>query len=136
MKTPELILNDIQGNPHNLTDYKGKVVPISFWASWCRPCLEEMPSLVKLKEKYADKLEILAVNIREDKATIEKFTEPMKINFPLLQDKNSDTVKNWKVYVYPSNYIVDKEGKLRFAATGSMDWQGNEEESAIESLLE
>ena len=67
---------------------------VSFWASWCRPCLEEMPSLVKLKEKYQNKLEILAVDVGEDKETTQKFTGKMGINFPLLQDKDSGTTKD------------------------------------------
>lgn len=134
LKTPELVLKDLQGRTHKLTDYKGKAVLVSYWASWCRPCIEEMPSLVKLKEKYKDKLEILAINVREDKATIEQFTKAMNINFPILQDKNSSTVENWKVYVYPSNFIVDNNGKLRYAATGAMDWQDSEIENILEGL--
>ena len=134
LATPKLELNDLNGKPYKLSDYKGKAVLISFWASWCRPCIEEMPSLVKLKEKYKDNLEILAINVREDKATIEKFTNSMNINFPLLQDLDSSAVENWKVYVYPSNFLIDNTGKLRFAATGAMDWQERKREELIETL--
>ena len=134
LETPALSLKDLSGKQHNLNDYKGKVVLVSFWASWCRPCLEEMPSLVKLKEKYKDNLEILAVDVGEEKATIEKFTGPMNINFPLLQDLDSSTTKNWKVYVYPSNYIVDKAGKLVYASKGALDWQDPEIEAVIKAL--
>ena len=93
-----------------------------------------MPSLVKLKEKYKDHLEILAVNVRENKATIEKFTKQMRINFPILQDQESKAVEDWRVYVYPSNYIVDKNGNVRYAATGAMDWQDEAIKSVIEGL--
>ncbi len=133
--TPALLLNDLNKKMYNLTNYKGKTVLVSFWASWCRPCLEEMPSLVKLKKKYQGQLEILAVNVGEDKATIQKFTDNMDINFPLLQDLDSSTTKDWKVYVYPSNYIIDKEGKLQYAAKGALDWQDREIESILESLF-
>ncbi len=132
--TPALALKDLAGNLHNLNDYKGKTVLVSFWASWCRPCLEEMPSLVKLKEEHKDNLEILAVNVGEEKATIEKFTGAMNINFPLLQDLGSSTTKDWKVYVYPSNYIVDKTGKLVYAAKGALDWQDADIEAVLEAL--
>ena len=90
--------------------------------------------MVKLKEKYRDKLEILAINVGEDKTTIEKFTKAMNINFPILQDLTSSTTKSWKVYVYPSNYIVDKMGKLRYAAKGALDWQDSEIETLLEAL--
>ncbi len=135
IETPTLKLKDLAGKTHTLSDYKGKTVLVSFWASWCRPCLEEMPSLVKLKEKYRDKLEILAVDVGEEKETIEKFTGKMNINFPLLQDLDSSTTKDWKVYVYPSNYIVDKAGKLRYAAKGALDWQDSEIENLLEALF-
>ena len=130
--TPDINLTELQGKSHNLADYSGKIVLVSFWASWCRPCIEEMPSLVKLKNKYADKLEILAVNIGEDKKTISQFIQKMQINFPILLDTNSNTVKAWKVFVYPSNYIVDGTGKIRYASTGALDWQ----DPAIDTLME
>lgn len=134
MVAPALALNDLNGKAHKLSDYKDKIVIVSFWASWCRPCLEEMPSLVALKKKYKDKLEILAVNILEEKATIEKFTNPMKINFPILQDKDSKTVTAWKVYVYPSNYILDQTGTLRYAVTGAIDWQAQDVADILDKL--
>ena len=93
-----------------------------------------MPSLVALKKKYKNKLEILAVNILEEKATIEKFTNPMKINFPILQDKDSKTVTAWKVYVYPSNYILDQTGTLRYAVTGAIDWQAQDVADILDKL--
>ena len=135
MATPALKMNDLAARSHDLSDYKGKTVIVSFWASWCRPCLDEMPSLVKLKETHKDKLEILGVNIREDKDIIQHFTKDMNINFPLLQDMHSKAVKDWNVYVYPSNFIVDKTGKLRYAATGAMDWQDKEVSLLLQSLI-
>jgi len=136
MNTAKLTLKDIQGKQHQLSDYKGKTVLVSFWASWCGPCIKEMPSLVKLQQKYKDKLIILAVNVREDVATIKKFTDKMNINFALLQDLDSSATKDWKVYVYPSNYIVDSKGQTRYAATGALDWQDSDIEQVLEELME
>jgi len=133
--TPDINLTDLEGRTHKLADYHGKIVLVSFWASWCRPCIEEMPSLVQLKNKYADKLEILAVNIGEDKKTISQFIQKMQINFPILLDTNSHTVKAWKVFVYPSNYIVDGSGQIRYASTGALDWQDPAIDTLMESLL-
>jgi len=135
LATPSLVLKDLNGKEHNLDDYHNKIVVVSFWASWCRPCIEEMPSLVKLKEKYQNDLEILAVNVREENEVINSFTKSMGINFPILKDSDSAITEAWKVYVYPSNFIVDKTGKLSYAATGVMDWQETEIESVVESLL-
>lgn len=94
-----------------------------------------MPSLVKLKEKYKDNLEILAVNVREENDVIKAFTKTMEINFPILKDSDSAITEAWKVYVYPSNFIVDKTGKLSYAATGAMDWQEPEIGAVIDKLL-
>ncbi|WP_299875213.1 TlpA disulfide reductase family protein [uncultured Cocleimonas sp.] len=135
LATPSLVLKDLKGKQHDLNDYHNKIVVVSFWASWCRPCIEEMPSLVKLKEKYQNDLEILAVNVREENEVINSFTKSMGINFPILKDSDSVITEAWKVYVYPSNFIVDKTGKLSYAATGAMDWQETEIESVVESLL-
>jgi len=135
LATPSLLLKDLNGKEHNLENYKNKIVIVSFWASWCRPCIEEMPSLVKLKQKYKDDLEILAVNVREENNVIKTFTKTMKINFPILKDTESEITEAWKVYVYPSNFIVDKTGKLSYAATGAMDWQEPEIEAVIDKLL-
>jgi len=135
LETPPIVLKDLEGKEHNLNDYKGKTVIVSFWASWCRPCLEEMPSLVKLKEDNKESLEILAVNIREDKDVIKHFTKGMNINFPVIRDMTSEVVKNWKVYVYPSNFVVDKMGKVRYAATGAMDWQDDEINTILKDLM-
>ncbi len=134
LATPELELKDLNGDNHSLKDYKNKIVVVSFWASWCRPCIEEMPSLVKLKEKYKEDLEILAVNVREEIEVINTFTKTMAINFPILKDTNSEITEAWKVYVYPSNFIVDRTGKLKYAATGAMDWQEPEIEAVIDRL--
>ncbi len=135
MVTPALVLNDLDGKQHKLENYKNKIVIVSFWASWCRPCIEEMPSLVKLKQKYKDDLEILAVNVREENDVIKSFTKTMEINFPILKDTKSEITEAWKVYVYPSNFIVDKTGKLSYAATGAMDWQEPEIEAVIDKLV-
>lgn len=132
--TPPLNLNDIDNKTHNLEDYKGKAIIVSFWASWCRPCIDEMPSLVKLKKKYQNDLEILAVNIREDKQTILKFTDGMNINFPLILDSDNKTAEDWRVYVYPSNYLLDKQGNIQYAATGALDWQEEEIDAIIKRL--
>lgn len=135
LETPALNLKDLDTKGHKLTDYKGKIVIVSFWASWCRPCLEEIPSLVKLKEENKDTLEILAVNIREEKDVIKHFTQNMNINFPIVRDMTSESVKDWNVYVYPSNFIVDKTGKIQYAATGAMDWQDEEINTLLKDLI-
>jgi len=133
---PTLELKDMQGVVRKLADFKGKIVLISFWATWCPPCVREIPSMNKL---YADmdksKFEILAVNIGEKKSIVKKFLKQNKIDFPVLLDTNKKYYLEWKVYVVPSNYLVDKNGKLIAGSVGAIDWQAKETIEKIKNLI-
>ena len=118
-----LSLLDMQNNQHNLTSYKGKVVLLNFWASWCPPCVHEIPSMVRLKKSMRDKsFEILAVNLGEEHADIASFLNKNNVNFPVLLDPKGKAVKDWKVFAYPSTYLIDKKGQIRAAKFGGYDW--------------
>lgn len=129
-------LLDNRGNSHRLDDYLGKVVLVNFWASWCPPCVHEMPSMAKLKEQLgAEGFEILAVNLGEPKSEIERFSDQHSLNFPLLIDESGGAVKEWKVFAYPSSYIIDKKGKIRYALFGGTDWQEKHHMIKLRELL-
>ncbi|MFO7593213.1 MAG: TlpA disulfide reductase family protein, partial [Pseudomonadota bacterium] len=84
---PDFTLSDMQGNSHSLSDYRGKVVMVNFWATYCGPCIKEMPSMQRLKEKLGDKpFAILAVDMAEEKSTVEAFLKKhdIEVNFPIL----------------------------------------------------
>jgi thiol-disulfide isomerase/thioredoxin len=137
IKTPPLSLSDLNGVRRKLSDYHGKVVLVNFWASWCPPCIEEIPSMQRLYEKMRGKpFEILAVNVGEKKSVIRKFRKELRFEFPVLLDKKGHVYKEWKVYVYPSNFLLDTKGRLRFGAPGGVVWDGPEAISAINKLLE
>ena len=132
-----LVLNDIHGQLHNLTDYKGKVVLLNFWASWCPPCVHEMPSMARLKTHFKNEpFEILAANLGEDPQQVKRFLEQHPVNFPVLFDKGSQAAKEWKVFAYPSSYLIDKEGKVRFALFGGTEWDNKEHIDKINLLLQ
>lgn len=129
-------LADIQGKRYDLNDYQGKVVLVNFWASWCPPCVHEMPSMAGLKAQLgAENFEILAVNLGESKADIETFMQAHPLNFPVLLDQSGQTAKTWKVMAYPSSFVVDKTGQIRYALFGATDWQGPEHLEKIQGLL-
>lgn len=134
--TPPLSLSDLNGIRRQLSDYRGKVVLVNFWASWCPPCIEEMPSMQRLYEKMKNKpFEILAINVGEKKSVIRKFKKQFGIEFPMLLDQKGQAYKEWKVYVYPSNFLLDMQGRLRFGAPGGVVWDGQEAIAAINNLL-
>ena len=134
-----LALPDLNGKPHSLADYKGKVVLVNFWATWCPPCRAEMPSMQRLKERMAGKpFAILAVDMAESEAEVRSFLKelkPTKIDFSILMDKPGKTIKDWKVSVFPTSFIIDAEGQLRYSLLGGTEWDEYDTVQKIEALL-
>jgi len=135
----QLALPDLNGKPHSLADYKGKVVLVNFWATWCPPCRAEMPSMQRLKEHMAGKpFAILAVDMAESEAEVRSFLrelKPTQIDFTILMDKQGKTIKEWKVSVFPTSFIIDAEGLLRYSLLGGAEWDEYDAVQKIEALL-
>ena len=132
-----LSLTDIEQKPFNIVNYQGRVVLVNFWASWCPPCVHEMPSMARLKNHYSNQdFEILAVNLGEESAEIKSFLKEHPVNFPVLLDPESKAVKEWQVFAYPSSYVIDKKGQIRFALFGATEWDSTEHIQVIDSLLQ
>lgn len=133
----DFTLQDLEGKPISLSDYKGKVVFIDFWATWCPPCRMSIPYVEKLAEKYKDNenVVVLGINLQEDKDTIAKFMKKQKMSYPiLLSDKK--VVSNYKIRSIPAFYIIDQDGNvynkhLGFAPGIDELWQKD-----IEKLLD
>ncbi len=132
----ELILEDLEGNTVNLQSYKGKVVLLNFWASWCTPCIKEIPSLMRLKEKvnHPD-FEILAINIGESRERIVKFKKKVPFELTTLLDTEGKYANAWHVYAYPSNYITDKTLQVRYGYRGALEWDREDIVTTITALL-
>ncbi len=122
---PELKLRDWQGVPRDLAEFRGKVVLVNFWASWCEPCREEMPELEELRQQYGERgLEIVAVNLAESERRIQSFVKaflPDGMSFVILQDRDSQAYKQWRVRALPTSFLIDREGRLRWQAVGRID---------------
>jgi peroxiredoxin len=134
--TPSLALKDTDGKARDLNDYRGKVVIVNFMATWCGPCLEEMPSLQKLRERFRSKgLEVIAVNTGETESKASKFAQDLRIKFPVLVDQESDAKDAWKVNGIPATFLVDTSGKIAYRVLGEIDWLDDEPVALIEGLL-
>jgi len=134
---PPLALPDLDGKAQREA-FKGDVVLINFWASWCSPCIEEMPSMQRLKERLTDRpFRIVAVNIgRETPDTVYGFMKKTgRLDFNFLMDEDGIVTKDWKVFAYPTSYLVDAQGTIRYAVTGALDWGDPEVVQIVESLL-
>jgi peroxiredoxin len=133
---PALVLTDLAGRRHDLKDYRGKVVLLNFWASWCPPCVQELPSMQRLYEKLQGQaFEILAADISESPDTVRQFLARFNLTFPVLLDPTGQTTAAWKVYVFPSTYIIDTSGNIRYGSTGAMEWDGPEAMAIVRELL-
>lgn len=134
--SPPLKLADLGDNTYSLSDFRGQVVLVNFWASWCPPCIIEMPSLQRLRKKLEDRpFSILAVNVREKPAAIWKFRRLVKVDFPLLLDREGQAAEDWGITVYPSSFLVGPDGRVRYAAYGPLQWDAPEIIETIEALL-
>lgn len=122
---PDFELPDLADKSVRLSDYRGKVVFLNFWATWCKPCKEEMPSMEVLYKNFEkDGLVILAVSI--DRVTTKKdippFVKALNLTFPILVDSWGQTDKRYKLMGVPETYIIDRQGVLREKVIGPRDW--------------
>jgi len=134
--TPALVLHDLQGREHRLADYRGSVVLVNFWATWCAPCREEMPSIGRLRKSLEGRpFAVLAVNLAEPVSRIERFLKQTPLDFPVLLDTDTATAKAWNARFLPASYLVDAEGRVRYAHYGELDWAGAEARAKVLELL-
>ena len=124
---PPLVLKDLQGKTHDLKDYKGQVVLVQFWATYCGPCRQEMPSMNKMMGKMGDvPFKILAVDMGETKEEVDHFVSEVKPEFTILMDEEGKSIADWRVFVAPSNFIIDPEGNIRYTLFGGVEWDSDE----------
>ena len=107
----------------DITALKGRIVIVNFWATWCGPCIAEMPSLQALTVKMGAKNAVLlGVNFHESAQKIRDFQAKHNVKFPLLRDASQEASAAWKVGVLPTTFIVDANGRLRYRVVGEVDW--------------
>ena len=136
-RPPDFSLVDLSGQQHSLAGHRGKVVLINFWASWCPPCVHEMPSMSRLNDDYREQpFTILAINLGERIEDIQNFLQQHPVNFPVLLDPQQQLPRQWKVFAFPTSYIIDKQGRIRYSVAGGIDWTSDEAKRAIQGLLD
>jgi thiol-disulfide isomerase/thioredoxin len=120
LKAPPLTLKSIEGRTVRLSDYRGRVVLVNFWATWCPPCRAEMPDLVKLQREYGkDGLQIIGVTYPpEHLARVRKFTRRLKVNYPIVLGTRETKAGFSSDETLPLTVIIDREGKIRGAIAG------------------
>lgn len=138
-KAPDFGLDDMDGERHSLADYKGKVVILNFWATWCPPCRREIPSMEAIHNAFRDEdFAILAINEWETEDHVFAFTGQLAVDptFPILFDKESEVAQDYGVKGLPTTVFLDKKGRIVYRAVGGRDFDHPEVKKIIRGLLQ
>ena len=131
-----LVLKTLEGTVHDLAQYRGKVVLVNFWATWCEPCRDEMPSIERLKEKFAGQpFEVLAVNVDEPEARVRAFLEKTPLQLTVVLDPGKQVTKTWNARILPASYLIGRDGRVRYSVVGDIDWSNEHAVKVINGLL-
>ncbi|MBF0517504.1 MAG: TlpA family protein disulfide reductase [Nitrospirae bacterium] len=133
----DFTLKTVDGKDFSLSSLRGKTVLINFWATWCPPCIEELPSMNKLYLKYKQKgLEVVAVGLDNSPAKVKKFVAKNPFNFTIVTDPDKHVAKKlYKVSAQPTTYLINTEGKIVQKYFGSVDWSDDKVQKEIQALL-
>ncbi|HLS85450.1 MAG TPA: TlpA disulfide reductase family protein [Burkholderiales bacterium] len=134
--TPPLALTDLDGATHDLASYRGKVVLVNFWATWCGPCRAEMPSMERLSHALEGRpFAVLAVNVGESERKAREFAEKLPVTFTILLDRDMRLARAWSARVLPASYVIGPDGAIRYSHFGDLDWASPSVLALLERLL-
>ncbi len=135
--TPEINLTTPDGKKISLKDFRGKIVLLNFWASWCVPCREEMPAMEKLYQEYKDKnFVILAVAVKDRKQDAIDFVKELKITYPIALDPDAKTGQDYGAFGLPATYIIGTKGEGLARGWGPAEWYGAAARKLIKDLVD
>ena len=120
---PGFVLTDLKSDTHRLTDYQGEVLIVSFWATWCTPCIKELPSLARTADLLRDdNVRVVAINVGESTKDIKRFLARSPSDLVFLPDAASKVGSAWDVRALPTAYVVDKQGRIAIRVIGGLEW--------------
>lgn len=120
---PGFSLPDLEGDMVSLSDLKGRVVVLNYWATWCPPCVNEMPSLQRLHDALEEKgLSVVAISVDERFEDIERFVENFGLSFTILHDEGAKVSRAYQTFKYPETYIIGRDGLVKSKVVGDRDW--------------
>ena len=134
---PRFSLRNLKGNLEGLDDHSEEVIIVNFWATWCVPCVKEMPSFENLYRRYRSQgLTLLAVSLdKGDPTKVQEFADKHKLSFPILLDTEGVAEKLYPSFSIPFTYVIDKQGRVVARVDGAKNWESSETFEAVEHLL-
>ncbi len=135
-RVPEHLGTDLQDHVRSLQEFRGKAVLLNFWASWCEPCVTEMPSLQALAQRRgSDPLVVLAVNFKEAAPTVERFVQRNAITMAVLLDSKGEAAHAWGANIFPTTVLIGADGRVKNVVRGALDWSGPQADGLLGPLL-
>lgn len=134
---PPFALRDLDGKLHRLSDFTGRVLVVNFWASWCVPCREELPSMNRAASRLRQApVTWLAVNVAEDRQAVTAFRTDFPIDFTVLLDRSGEMSQSWQVIAMPTTFVVDREGRIVHKIVGKREWDDDKHLQMLRDLAE
>ena len=136
VESPAFSTEDAAGNPVDSTSFRGKLVVLNFWATWCPPCRLEMPAMERLYQEFRGKgLEIVAVNFMESREQVRAFAEEQKLTYPMLLDGKAEIAEQYGVMRLPETVLIGREGEVLAKSIGFKDWYKDDVRELVAVLL-
>jgi len=136
IKHPQLSLKGMDRKNYHLSDYKGQVVLVLFWATYCSPWLAELPSMNRLQERLQGKpFKILAIDMTETEAEAKTFMQSVNPEFSILLDSDGSTIQQWKVLAAPTRFIIAPNGEIKYTLYGAIEWDSDQMEKQLQTLM-
>jgi cytochrome c biogenesis protein CcmG/thiol:disulfide interchange protein DsbE len=135
-KTAEDIPLQLENKPGHLSDLRGKVVVLNFWATWCPPCVEETPGLIQLNQRLASRNGVvLGVSVDDDESAYQQFLQTQHVNFLTSRDPSKKSAQDYGTVMYPETYVIDRHGKILRKIIGPQNWNSPEMLSYFDAIL-
>jgi thiol-disulfide isomerase/thioredoxin len=137
MRPQTIALKNINGELFSRSDFTGKVTLVNFWASWCGPCVEEIPALNRLRERMQGKpFELISINYAERPSQIREFLDRVRVDFPVLLDADGSYSAKWNVLVYPATFVIATDGSIVYGVNGAIPWDSDDIVVKLEALMQ
>ena len=134
LPSPVIQMTDLNEQTWNTAELKGRLVVLNFWATWCGPCKQELPSLQTMSDASAGNPVVITVDVKEPASKVTGFILGNRVRLPVVLDKSGEIARQWGVRVFPTTVLIGADGKARWRIQGALDWNGPEARAWVNGL--